>query len=109
MSNQSNTSLHEVDATNPAPMYRLLEADLMQRLMQRTGTGAKITIRELAEAVGVPHGTIGNLLTGEQARVPHEVAHAISAKIGVDLLILFAPTGRSSGETAPTRIAAVSA
>ncbi|MFI0768565.1 helix-turn-helix domain-containing protein [Streptomyces sp. NPDC021218] len=95
--------------SNGAPMHKLLDPELMQRLMQRTGTGAKITIRELAEAVGVPHGTIGNLLTGEQASVPGDVADRITRAIGVDLLILFSPVGRSSGEATPMRIAAVPA
>ncbi|MGW3570181.1 helix-turn-helix domain-containing protein [Streptomyces sp. NPDC000941] len=90
-------------------MYKLLEPDLMQRLMRRTGTGAKITIRELAEAVGVPHGTIGNLLTGEQESVPSDIAHRITRKIGVDVLILFAPAGRSSGERSPMRVTTVPA
>lgn len=77
------------------PMYRLLDRDLLRRLMQRTGDGAGVSVRDLATAVGIPHGTVGNLLTGTQQSVPSAVAHAIARRIGVDVLVLFAPTGRA--------------
>lgn len=95
MSNQINNVSHEVDMDPDAPMHKLIDRELMQRLMQRTGTGSKVTVRQLAEVAGVPHGTIGNLLSGEQESVPAEVAYRIARRIGVDLLILFTPTGRS--------------
>lgn len=77
--------------TSPAPMYKLVDRDLLRRLMERTGTGASISIRALADVVGVPHGTIGNLLSGYQESVPSDVAHRIATVIGVALLILWAP------------------
>jgi transcriptional regulator with XRE-family HTH domain len=83
--------------------HRLVNADLLRQLMQRTGTGSRISIRDLADAAGVPHGTIGNLLTGEQYTVPADKAAAIARVIGVDVLILFEPLGRSTGgEFTPT-------
>jgi len=77
--------------TTPAPMYRLVDRDLLRRLMERTGSGAPVSIRDLAAAVGVPHGTIGNLLSGYQESVPADIAHRIAAQIGVAVLILWAP------------------
>lgn len=64
-------------------------------LMERTGTGSGISGRELAAAVGVSHGTIDNLLNGNTKTQSETVAKAIAQVIGVDLLILWAPTGRS--------------
>ncbi|MEU6342149.1 helix-turn-helix transcriptional regulator [Streptomyces sp. NPDC046977] len=89
-------------------MFALVSADLLRTLMERTGTGQPISIRQLADSVGVPHGTIGNLLTGEQKSVPQDVAYSICERIGVDLLILFAPLGRQRSVAAPV-IAAVPA
>jgi transcriptional regulator with XRE-family HTH domain len=72
-------------------MYRLVDRDLLERLMQRTGTGAPISIRGLAKAANVPHGTIGNLLSGYQESVASDTAHRIAAALGVAVLILWIP------------------
>lgn len=75
--------------------YRLVKPALLRELMARTGTGCSVSTRELAAAVGVPHGTIDNLLRGIVRTQPARVAHDMARYIGVDLLILWAPTGRS--------------
>lgn len=75
--------------------YKLREPDLLRRLMACTGTGTKVTVRGLAEAASCSHGTIGNLLSGAVQDVDHKVATGIVNRIGVDLLVLFTPTGRS--------------
>ena len=62
--------------------------------MRRTGDGASITIRTLAVAAGTHHSTIGHLLRGVQSAVTEDVAQGIADRIGVDLLVLFTPTGR---------------
>jgi hypothetical protein len=67
----------------------------MRRLMLRTGSGHSIKGRELARRVGVPHGTVGGLLSGNIRTQPSDVAHAICRIIGVDALILWAPAGRA--------------
>lgn len=72
-------------------MYRLVDRDLLERLMQRTSTGASVSIRGLARAAGVPHGTIGNLLSGYQESVAYDSAHRIAAAIGVGVMILWEP------------------
>jgi transcriptional regulator with XRE-family HTH domain len=79
----------------PEPRYVLLDPDLLRRLMERTGTGHSISGRELARRVGVPHGTIDNLLNGNIKSQPYDVAHLICRTIGVDVPILFNPAGRA--------------
>jgi transcriptional regulator with XRE-family HTH domain len=63
--------------------------------MERTGTGSSISVRELATAVGVSHGGINDLLQGHTKTTRHDTAHGICRTLGVDLLVLWAPTGRS--------------
>lgn len=83
------------EPAQPEPRYVLLDPDLLRRLMKRTGTGHSISGRELARRVGVPNGTIDNLLNSVVKTQPSEVAHDICRTIGVDLLILWAPAGRA--------------
>jgi hypothetical protein len=79
----------------PEPRYRLVKPGLLRELMERTGTGGSLSGRELAAHVGIPHGTVDALLNGQTKTQPATVAHSISRVIGVDLLILWAPTGRA--------------
>lgn len=82
---------------NPrTPMYRLVRADLFRQLMQRTGDGAPISVRQLAADAGVPKSTVGNLLTGDQETVPGPAAHALAHRLGVDLLVVFEPVARAT-------------
>lgn len=112
-SKQCNELPHEVDVTTPArerELYELLDKDLLERLMRRTGTGAPVSIRSLAETAGIAHGTVGNLLTGEQTRILADSAIAICEVIGVDWPILFAPVGRSVRASRPhTRLSRTAA
>lgn len=77
------------------PRYRLVRPDLLRDLMERTGTGSSISGRELAAKVGVPHGTVDALLNGTTKTQPSNIANKIARVIGVDVLILWAPTGRA--------------
>lgn len=79
---------------NP-PLYRLIRPGLLRQLMTRTGDGAPVTVRELAAVAGVSHGTVGNLIQGDQLIQPQPVALAIAHRVGVDLLVLWAPCGRT--------------
>lgn len=90
-------------------MYLLLDPDLLRRLMQRTGTGASITMRELAEAVGVHHSMLGFLLNGRQRTTSRHTAEAIAARLGVDPLVLWAPICRSVPVPTGEPVAAVTA
>ncbi len=100
-----NESFHEVNVSPRTPMYRLASIELFRQLMQRTGTGAPVTIRQLAAGVGIPHGTVGNLLTGEQDAVPEPTARALAHRVGVDLLVAFEEVSRST--TTPAEYAAL--
>lgn len=77
------------------PVYRLLNRDLLKTIMGRTGSGQSITIRELATQVGCSSTTVGALVSGSKQCVVASTAHAIARVIGVDVLILFTPAGRS--------------
>ncbi|MET9516999.1 helix-turn-helix domain-containing protein [Streptomyces sp. NPDC002994] len=81
--------------TTPVLRYKLVSIGLLETLMKRTGRGDAVSVRQLARRAGVPHGTIGNLLTGEQEGVYSDAAHAIAAALGVDLLVLFIPIERA--------------
>lgn len=88
----------------PIPLFRLVDRDLLAKLMERTGTGAAVTGRELAAKAAVPRSTIGNLLTGEQESVFYPTACEIASAIGVDVLILFTPTGRATRHSGRSRL-----
>lgn len=105
--NQMNDSFHEVNVSPRTPMYyRPVDLDLIRKLMRRTGNGAPVTIRQLARAAGVPHGTIGNLLTGQQETVPEDTAVPVAQRLGVDLLVAFEPVCRSTTTVAEYATAA---
>lgn len=95
-SKQCNDLPHEVDVTTPAPLYKLVRRDLLRTLMQRTGDGSAVSVRQLAHRTGAARSTIGNLLTGTQEATDVETAHKIAAAIGVDVLVLFVPVGRTA-------------
>jgi transcriptional regulator with XRE-family HTH domain len=103
--NSLNEPFHEVNVSPRTPTYRLVSATLFRQLMQRTGNGASVTLRQLAAAAGIPHGTIGNLLTGQQETVPQATALALAHRLGVDLLVVFEPVSRST--TTPAEYAAL--
>ncbi|MGA5668982.1 helix-turn-helix domain-containing protein [Streptomyces pseudogriseolus] len=86
-----------------ATLYAVVSGDRLKLLMERTGTGDAVTSRELAEAAGVAHGTIGALMSGAQRVVPEHKAKAIAARLGVDLLVLFIPMERAGRTLVPAQ------
>jgi plasmid maintenance system antidote protein VapI len=80
---------------------RLVKPHTMRDLMGRTGDGSEISGRKLAEAVGVPHGTIEGLLNGKTKTQPAAIAREISRVIGVDVGCLWAETGRKVPDEQP--------
>jgi transcriptional regulator with XRE-family HTH domain len=92
----------------PTTMYAVANSDLLRLLMERTGTGEAVTSRELAEAVGVAHGTIGGLMSGAQRVVAEPKAKAIAAALGVDLLVLWIPMERAGRTFIPAQTRAAS-
>ena len=85
-------------------MYAVASGDRLKTLMERTGTGEAITSRELAEAAGVAHGTIGALMSGSQRSVPEPKAKAIVAALGVELLVLFVEMERAGRTFVPAQV-----
>ncbi|MEV8396341.1 helix-turn-helix domain-containing protein [Streptomyces niveus] len=75
--------------------YLLVSRDLLVLLMERTGDGSRVTVRELADEVGVHPSKIGHLRTGEQETLPRTKALACARRLGVDELVLWKPTGRA--------------
>lgn len=96
--------MHGVDVTPTVLRYKLVSITLLEQLMKRTGRGDAVNIRQLAKRAGVPHGTIGNLLTGEQEGVMPDAAERIAAAIGVDLLVLFIPIQRAAAGVVRPRL-----
>jgi transcriptional regulator with XRE-family HTH domain len=80
---------------DPAQRYLLVSPARLAMAMERTGAGTAISGRELASRVAVSHGTIQNLLNGTTKTTSTRVAEQICQVIGVDLLFLWAPTGRA--------------
>lgn len=87
------------------PMYKLVSGNLLKTLMERTGTGERITGRKLAAKVGVPHGTIGALTSGAQQLLPEDKAKAVAKAIGVDFLVLWIPMERAGRAFVPAQVA----
>jgi Cro/C1-type HTH DNA-binding domain len=83
------------------PRYRLLKPHTLKDLMGRTGDGSEISGRALAEAVGVPHGTIEGLLNGKTKTQPRRVVDEICRVVGVDIGCLWAETGRKIPDDRP--------
>ncbi|MFI2465969.1 hypothetical protein ACH475_06275 [Streptomyces globisporus] len=78
-----------------APMCRVYDRQLLAKLMKRTGTGGRLTARDLASLTSLPLGTVGALLSGEQRYLPRDKSERIAQVIGVDLLVLFVPCERA--------------
>ncbi|WP_460071141.1 helix-turn-helix domain-containing protein [Streptomyces sp. YKOK-I1] len=90
----------------------LVSCDLLVMLMERTGDGREVTVRELADAAGCHPSKIGHLRTGERETATDDEALAIAKRLGVDLLVLWKPTGRTvpaPAEPIEAHIAAVPA
>jgi plasmid maintenance system antidote protein VapI len=77
------------------PQYRLRSPDLLRQLMQHTGNGQRVSIRELAKSARIHHSTVGELVKGDQQCTSADTASAIAQRIGVDLLVLWTPAQRS--------------
>lgn len=75
---------------------QLVSADLLVLLMERTGNGRNVSVRELADAAGCSASKIGHLRTGERSTATHDEALAIAKRLGVDLLVLWEHTGRTN-------------
>lgn len=73
----------------------LVSADLLVQLMERTGDGRSVSVRELARVAGCHPSKIGHLRTGERETAEEDEAKAIAKRLGVDLLVLWKHAGRT--------------
>ncbi|MFC5202816.1 helix-turn-helix domain-containing protein [Streptomyces kaempferi] len=74
----------------------LVSPDLLCQLMERTGDGREVSVRDLATAAGCHPSKIGHLRTGERKTAVEDEAKAIAKRLGVDLLVLWEHTGRAN-------------
>ncbi|MEU6649463.1 helix-turn-helix transcriptional regulator [Streptomyces sp. NPDC046900] len=89
---------------------KLVSAELLCLLMQRTGDGREISVRDLADAAGVHPSKVGHLRTGARQTATEAEAKAIAGRLGVDLFVLWEPTGRANpAPIEPEHLAAVPA
>lgn len=79
-----------------------IDAPLLRTLMRRDGTGARVSVRALADHCGLAVGTIGGLRKGTQRTLNEDAAKLIAERIGVDLLVLFTPQERA-GSSRPAK------
>lgn len=105
MSKQTDNLTTEVDVNPRTPMYRPVSEELFRQLMERTGDGSSVTVRDLAAVAGLSKSTVGNLLTGEKEAVEESAALALAHRLGVDLLVIFEPVCRAT--TTPAEYAAL--
>jgi len=88
----------------------LVDPDLLVRLMERTGDGRSVSVRELADAAGCHPSKIDALRNGRREKSTIDEALAIAKRLGVDLLVLWEHTGRTNPAPAePLHVASVSA
>ena len=88
----------------------LVDPDLLVRLMERTGDGRSVSVRELADAAGCHPSKVDALRNGRREKSTIDEALAIAKRLGVDLLVLWEHTGRTNPAPAePLHVASVPA
>lgn len=89
---------------------QLVSPDLLVLLMERTGDGRSVSVRDLAEAAGCHPSKIDALRNGRRKTSIHDEALAIAKRLGVDFLVLWEHTGRANPAPAePDHLTSVSA
>jgi transcriptional regulator with XRE-family HTH domain len=74
------------------PIYRLIDSDLLGRLMRYPNKGGtRHTVRSLADATGISKSKISNMLNGRQTKLPESKATATAVAVGVNRKALFTP------------------
>lgn len=75
---------------------QLVSPDLLVLLMERTGDGRSVSIRDLAETVGCHPSKVDALRNGRRSTATQHEAEAIAKRLGVDVLVLWEHTGRAN-------------
>lgn len=90
----------------------LVSPDRLVMLMERTGDGREVSVRDLASAAGCHPSKVDHLRNGRRKTATQVEAEAIAKRLGVDLLVLWEHTGRTVVapiEAEAERLTAVSA
>jgi hypothetical protein len=81
-----------VQQPDQEPAYRLIDGDLLGRLMKCPDKGGtRHTVRSLADATGISKSKISNMLNDRQTKLPESKASATAAAVGVNREALFIP------------------
>lgn len=92
---------------NPMVLRR---ADLLVMLMESTGDGRSVSVRDLADAAGCHPSKVDALRNGRRSTASQDEALAIARRLGVDLLVLWKHSGRTvEAPVEPPHMAAVPA
>lgn len=78
--------------------YRVRDREKLRERMKTSQRVVPHSVRSLAALVGVSHGTVGHLLTGEQERLSADLAQRIAVALGVPIGDLFMPNVSESGD-----------
>ncbi|WP_406298095.1 helix-turn-helix domain-containing protein [Embleya sp. NBC_00888] len=71
--------------------YRIVDGDLLHRLMRRPPSGTRLTVRDLADLLGLSKSKISGMITGTRPVVTAETAEQTCLILGVHRAALFLP------------------
>ncbi|GCD94042.1 hypothetical protein EHYA_01698 [Embleya hyalina] len=75
----------------PPEQYRIVDGDLLHRLMRRPPSGARLTIRDLANLLGLSKSKVSGMITGSRPVVTAATAERTCTVLGVHRAALFLP------------------
>jgi transcriptional regulator with XRE-family HTH domain len=73
----------------PKNPYEVRDSEKLRRAVESSTRVISHSTRSLAEVTGFSHATISELMTGRKQRVTAELAHSLSAALGVPMKDLF--------------------
>lgn len=82
------------------PTYRLIDGDLLRRLMRCPASGGqRHTVRSLSAATGVSKSKISSMLNDRQTKLPESEASAMAKAVDVHRKAIFTPIVSASADT----------
>jgi transcriptional regulator with XRE-family HTH domain len=84
--------------------YTLRNPKIFKEIMEHPGTGVPYSYRTLADAAGCSHSLIEGLVAGRQKTVSVDDAHSLAERLGVAVLVLFAPRATPNQDDLATKI-----
>ena len=90
--NVDSTEVARVPEPHQEPTYRLIDGDLLGRLMRCPDKGGRRhTVRSLAEVTGISKSKISYMLRDRQTKLPQSKATALAEAVDVRRKALFMP------------------